>query len=199
MGMCLVLQSVADNNVEKILSEPELIWRLLSPDEPDFYENAIKEKYKVGFFSKLFGKKQQPIQFNQLNFAEGECFEDDLDKAWHGIHYCLNKTDYEAEPPLDFIVTGGEEAGNIDVGYGPARLFKHDSVYDIHQQLSKISEQDFSKNYDPRQMEKLDIYPNMWLRDNEEALEYILSYYETLQGFLDHCVEFKMGMAIYLC
>ena len=57
--------------------------------------------------------------------------ETDLDKAWQGIHYCLNQTEYEAEPPLNFITTGGVEAGKIDIGYGPARLFKSEEVHNI--------------------------------------------------------------------
>jgi hypothetical protein len=41
----------------------------------------------------------------------------DGDKAWHGIHFLLTGTAGEGTPPLDFIVRGGQEVGDIDVGY----------------------------------------------------------------------------------
>src|SRR5215203_4027303 len=54
--------------------------------------------------------------------------EIDLDKSWHGIHYLLTKTAWAGEPPLSFLVLGGAEVGDIDVGYGTARAFRSDEV-----------------------------------------------------------------------
>jgi hypothetical protein len=46
-----------------------------------------------------------------------------VDRDWHGIHFLLNQGAWDGEPPLDFIVSGGTEVGEVDVGYGPARAF----------------------------------------------------------------------------
>jgi hypothetical protein len=46
----------------------------------------------------------------------------DVDKAWHGIHFLLCGQAWESPFPLGFIL-GGEEVGDVDVGYGPARVF----------------------------------------------------------------------------
>jgi hypothetical protein len=40
----------------------------------------------------------------------------DVDKAWHGIHYLLTGTAWEGDPPLDFIVKGGSQVGDVDDG-----------------------------------------------------------------------------------
>jgi Domain of unknown function (DUF1877) len=200
MGMCLALHSVSDQNINKILEQPELIWRLIASDDPEIYEEAIKEKNKVGLLSKLFGKKDnKKIEIPNLDFIEGENVDDDLDKSWQGIHYCLNKTPFEAPPPMDFITVGGQSAGEVDVGYGPARLFSSKMVNDIHDRLSRISGKDIAANYDPLEMEKLDIYPNIWERDGDEGLVYITEYFNTLKSFVENCVKNNLGMAVYLC
>lgn len=200
MGMCLALHSVSDENIKKILQQPELIWRLIASDDPQVYEEAIREENKVGFLAWLFGKKKhENVEIPNLDFVEGENTSDDLDKSWQGIHYCLNKTAYEAQPPMDFITVGGDAAGDIEVGYGPARLFSSQVVRDIHEHLSSISDKDIAANYDPLEMEKLDIYPNIWQRDGDEGLEYIVEYFNALKSFVANCVKNNLGMAVYLC
>lgn len=200
MGMCLALHSVSDENIKRILERPELIWRLIASDDPEIYEETVKEKNKVSFLAKLLGKKSEPVSdVPNLNFVEGENVDDDLDKSWQGIHYCMNKTAYEAEPPMDFITVGGQIAGDIDVGYGPARLFSSETVKAIHSRLSNISEKEVSANYDPEEMDKLDIYPNIWSRDGDEGLEYITEYFVNLKNFVANCEKNKLGMAVYIC
>jgi hypothetical protein len=200
MGMCLALHSVSDENIKNILERPELIWRLIACDDPEIYEEAVKEKNRVGFFSKLFGKKATAeVEIPNLRFVEGENVDNDLDKSWQGIHYCINKTAYEAEPPMDFITVGGEVAGDIDVGYGPARLFNSEAVKEIHSHLSNISEAELSANYDPEVMDKLDIYPNIWSRDGDEGLEYITEYFINLKSFVANCANNNLGLAVYIC
>lgn len=200
MGMCLALHSVSDNNIQKILDSPALIWRLLAADDPEIYIETVKENSSGGFLSKLFGKKDtnEVINIPDLEFVEGENIDDDLDKSWHGIHYCLNKTEYDAAPPMDFITLGGEMAGDIEVGYGPARLINSSIVKDINERLSKITSEQLQQNYNPTEMDKLDIYPNIWVRDDEEGFEYIIEYFDSLKSFVANCAKHNLGMAIYL-
>lgn len=200
MGMCLALHSVSDENIKRILESPPLIWRLIAPDDPEIYLEIVNER-KKGIISSLFGKKK--VEHNQpipnLEFIEGENIDDDLDKSWQGIHYCLNKTDYEAEPPMDFITVGGEPAGEVEVGYGPARLIDSKTVKEINEQLSKVTREQLRNNYNPSDMERLDIYPNIWERDGEEGFEYIAEYFESLKSFISNCSKHDLGMAVYLC
>ncbi len=199
MGMVLSLHSVSDENIKKILLQPEFIWRLVAPDDQDAYEKSVERKRKTGFMSWLFGSKEpQKITMPDMEFVEGESICEDLDKAWQGIHYCLNKTAFEAEPPLDFITVGGAVVGDIEIGIGPARVFNSQQVTAIHDRLSTISEQELATNYDPQDMDDLDIYPNIWTRDGNEGLEYIIEYFNILKKFIAHCKEHNLGIAVYL-
>jgi len=198
MGMILELHSVSDNNIKKILEQPALIWKLVEPDDPGYYEEAVKNNNKVGFLSKFFGKKAvSEIDLRDLEFVEGENASEDLDKAWQGIHYCLNKTAYDAPPPMDFITRGGIVAGKVEIGYGPARLFDSKLVNEIHQNILKISEAEITANYNPEEMVKLDIYPNVW-EHNDDGLNYVVEKYLVLKEFIEHCNSHCLGMAMYL-
>ncbi len=42
----------------------------------------------------------------------------DLDKMWHGAHWILTGTAWDAAGPLGQVILGGEEIGE-DGGYGP--------------------------------------------------------------------------------
>ena len=197
MGICLALNSVSDRHIESILETPELIWALLAPEEEHFIEAAPSSK---GFFARFFrntaaSKKVLP----SFQFSVGENIETDLDKAWHGLHYCINQTHLDADPPMDFIMSGGALAGSVDVGYGPARLFNSETVKDIYHHLLNISVEDLKKNYAPVEMEKLDIYPTIWESEQEEGFEYLADYYASLKSFLSECVEHQLGMAVYFC
>ena len=199
MGICLAVHSLSDSNIEKILESPPLIWRVIAPDEPEMYLTEINKNSKTGFLSKLFGKPEIPrvVTAPDLNFIEGENIEDDVDKSWHGIHYCINQTEHDAEHPLDFITLGGDSAGDVDVGYGPARLFNSKHVKEIDLALSKITTKHLQENYDPSNMEKLDIYPSIW--QDEDGFEYISEYFETLKKFISNCSKNNMGMTLIFC
>lgn len=197
MSMCLTLHSVSDENIENILARPVLIWKVVAADDPDAFETFAKKAEKPGLFAKLFGRPSpNAAQSIDLNFIDGELAEEDLDQAWHGIHYCLTKTDFAAEPPLDFLTVGGDPSGDEEVGYGPARLFKSDVVREIHTLLSGLTAADLHENYYPEEMDDLNIYPSIWTRDGEDAFVYIAEYFETLKNFLEHCVGQNLGMSV---
>ena len=201
MGIACAFRSVSDNNIEKILENPPLIWRLLEPDDPDMYLSEAAIKKPVGFMDRLMGKKnvEQPAELLDLELCDGENLESDVDKSWQGIHYCLNQTEYDAKPPMNFITTGGESVGDLEIYLGPARALKSSEILDIYDQIKNINTEQLLQNYDPEKMDKLDIYPNIWKRDGDEGFEYIAQNYEELLKFISHCVEKKLGMLIYLC
>jgi hypothetical protein len=105
----------------------------------------------------------------------------EIDKAWHGIHYLLTGSAEEGPEPLTWAVfLGGDEIGE-DMGYGPARLLSAEHVRLIANALP--NENVFVESYDPKAMEKAEIYPSIWVREGEEALEYLLEYYQELRKF----------------
>ena len=84
MGMILALHGVSDQNIRRILESPILIRKLIAVDDPDLYRDVLEQRSKMGFFSRLFGKKgsgdQLPVE--DLGPAQGvgpECGEPPVD------------------------------------------------------------------------------------------------------------------------
>lgn len=198
MGMYAALNAISDSNIDAILATPELIGAVVYKEEPDAFWSAEQPRNKSSFFGKLFGKKPEPLKLEgrpKLVLTDAENNEIDLDKAWHGLHYCLTGDIGEGEHPLGFILYGGRLAGDIDVGYGPARLFSSSQTEKINTQIQKISSDDLKANYEPEKMD--DVYPSViWARTDEDNFEYINEYFSDLKNFLAECVKDGLGMAI---
>ena len=62
----------------------------------------------------------------------------DVDKAWHGIHFLLTNSAEGGSFPLAFLIVGGRNIGDEDMGYGPARGFAAREVAQIAAALSKV-------------------------------------------------------------
>jgi hypothetical protein len=194
MGMCLGLCTLRDENIQKMLADPPLIWKVIAPDDPEAYEVARQGKPR-GFLGKLFGARapQSPLQFH-----EGEVAHSDLDKAWHGLHYMLTQSASDGMEPLCFLVTGGREVGGEELGYGPARVFSAEQVRRVHAALQAINHEVLRARYNPEEMTRLEIYPSIWDREGDEALAYCQGYFDTLKSFVGQAVERKLGLVIYL-
>jgi hypothetical protein len=132
---------------------------------------------------------------------DGDAHADlDVDKAWHGIHFLLTGTAWEGEPPLDFVVRGGREVGDVDVGYGPARVFASTEVRAIDAALRPLTREVLAQRFDPAAMSRLEVYPSIWDRPREEddTLEYVLEYYESLREFIAGAAREGEALVVYL-
>lgn len=200
MGMVLNLISLGDENIQKVLKDPPLIWQVIAPDDEELYLEERKKSSKGKWFSGLF-KSGNEVGSTTIvrEFANGEFFENDLDKAWHGIHYLLTGTDYEGEFPLNFLLSG-ETVGNIDVGYGPARVFMTEDAKVIYETISKLPDEELRRHFNPSEMMKKKIYPDIWDRDpkKDDTLGYLMEYVQILRNFLHQVVKDKVGFVIYI-
>jgi hypothetical protein len=118
-----------------------------------------------------------------------------LQKTWHGLHYLLTGTAWEGAPPLNFIVAG-EEIGDTDFGYGPAKAFHSAEVKRLSLALQQLSADDLRKRFDPARMMALEIYPSIWDRDPKEddTLEWLLSSFEEFKTFIHTTAEQGQGL-----
>ena len=200
MGMVLGLNTLKDENIEKMLSDPPLVWKVLAPDDPEIYEQEIKSnKAPIGFFSKFFKKNKTVPPFKTVFFelSGDEGADTDLDKAWHGIHYLLTGSVWEGDGPLNFLIAGGETIGEIDVGYGPARCLKSHNVSEINAALSEITVEEFEVRFEPDKMMAEKIYPEIWNRKEENGnLDYLVEYFVELKQFISKAAQNKMGLII---
>jgi len=199
MGMVLGLSATDDETIETLLADPPLIWKFLAPDEPEMYEEARKAQNGGGLFARIFGRKSTAPPVDAAEIL-GPVEEIDLDKSWHSIHYLLTKTAWEGEAPLNFLVLGGEEVGNIDVGYGTARAFRSDDVRRIHEVLQLIDEETLRSRFDPVDMMSLEIYPEIWDCDpaDDHTFGYCAEYFDDLKNFIARTTEADFGMVISL-
>ena len=120
----------------------------------------------------------------------------DVDKSWHGIHYLLTGDAWGGEPPLDFIVSGGESVGDVDLGYGPARAFDSEDVRDLARALAPITPEKLFERWDPAAIATAEIYAIQ--PDDDEEREYIGAYYVQLKEFVAAAARDGLGMIVYL-
>ena len=131
------------------------------------------------------------------DLLEEESGEVELGKAWHGIHFLLTGSEWEGEEPLCYLVRGGEEVGDEDVGYGPARVLRPNQVARWAAALLAILADEMRRRYDQQAMLKAEIYPQMgW--HVPEALGYLLEYYGALSSFVEQARDRGKGAIIHI-
>lgn len=84
--------------------------------------------FRMSSDSEIQGLLAEPETIESILYPESDEQSDgvnemDVDKAWHGIHFLLCGNTWEGEHPLNFVVCGGQYVGDVDVGYGPARVY----------------------------------------------------------------------------
>ena len=204
MGMILAMVTLGDANISRVLQDPPLIWRVIMPGDSEPYESALRLSAKPSFLGRIFGRSSaagsKPASTGPFALGAGEGLTTDLDKAWHGIHYLLTGTASEGRKPLDFLVSGGRVVGNVDVGYGPARVFSAAETRAVHEALARLGDDELRGRFNPQDMTKQDIYPEIWNNDPEEddPLGYLTEYLGTLRGFLAQAVQHGHGLVVYL-
>src|SRR5262245_2164605 len=98
----------------------------------------------------------------------------EIDKSWEGILYLLTGQKLEAlDHPLARVLFSGQCIDEEqDLGYGPGHYLTPEQVKEVDSALSKITVEELSKRFDPRQMTELEIYPDIW--EQEYSLKYLL-------------------------
>jgi hypothetical protein len=96
----------------------------------------------------------------------------DVDKAWHGLHYVLTGSAWDADGVLGQIVLGGTEIGEDELGYGPARYLTSEEVDLSSAALAEVAASaDPLARFDPELMTSMSIYPGVWEADDREWLD----------------------------
>lgn len=126
----------------------------------------------------------------------------DVDKAWHCLHFLLTGTAWEGAPPLDFIVIGGREVGEEDVGYGPARGFSSSELKSSAVALDGIPPSELSRRFDAKKMEELEIYPSGGWSEvdphSEESFCYFSGAYEAVRDLARKGERGGLGLLVWL-
>lgn len=121
-----------------------------------------------------------------------------LDRTWHAIHFALNGSRLGGDEPLNFLVSEGTPVGDVDVGYGPARVLTSAHVRQIAQALASIEPDELGRRMDPRQLDEEAIYPGRWQQRDGLALDSVISSYRQMRALLCRLAEEGLGAVLYI-
>ena len=197
MSMILGLEAVSDATIARLLAEPALIWRLIAPDDPEPYAEATRPRGSL--LARLFGKAAPAPAAGVPPAIAPEGPQIDLDKAWHGIHYLLTGTADGGKFPHNFLLLGGREVGDVDVGYEPARAMTSQETAAAAAMLAGQTDDALRARFDAPDMMRKQIYPEIWDRDPEEddALGYLMENVDALRRLLDAAARDGLGIVLW--
>lgn len=174
---------------------PQAISGILYPDLPE------ETSEKPGIFSRLFGRQKPTVESDHTSIhALAEEDTTDVDKAWHALHFLFTGSDWEGEFPQGFLVSCGEEIGDVDVGYGPARSFTPEQVKAIFQFLSALNRRELRGRLDPEKMNKMEIYPSIWkdCENPDDEWDYIEGGLDEIVRFIGEAVQQDLALLVYI-
>jgi hypothetical protein len=120
-----------------------------------------------------------------------------LEKAWHGLHFLLTGSSAGGTGPEAFLLAGGQPIGG-NRGYGPARLFRPESVHALAASLSALSDEQLWKRFDAERMTAECIYPVIWDEAEDELQSEYLGYYRELKKLVASASQAGDGLVIVL-
>ncbi|GEM_PF-2714728 len=188
MGVCLDISTIGDANTGILLQYPRLVWDIVFPQ----YSNLLTTRNE---YSPEENMGSGLLHRNSFE-PEPVTFKESLGEYWHGLHYLMCQEVWCGSLPDAFLIDGGEFVGDVDVGYGPARVFTAKEVEGIARSVLRKTRRDLTTSFDASKMLDFDIYPQIW--DNENALATCLERFSSLQAFLKNAVDNQLGMVLYL-
>jgi hypothetical protein len=145
---------------------------------------------------RLLANPAQVTRFLYGSDADG-CERVGLDRAWHAIHFSLTGSRLGGAEPLNFLVDEGTPVGDVDVGYGPARVLSSVEVRAIADALSRISPEDLSHRIDLARFDEEGIYPGNWQRDGV-GIDLVVSNYREMRDLIVRSAARGLGMVLYI-
>jgi hypothetical protein len=117
--------------------------------------------------------------------------EVDLDKAWHGLHFLFTGASDGDDEPSCYLLTGGDEVGEVEWGDPVARMLGPAQVRSFGGFLNGFDRETLTARFDPARMTELEIYPDViWERDErDETLGYLFENFETLRDFVARAAD----------
>jgi len=121
----------------------------------------------------------------------------DLGKSWHAIHFALNGTRLGGDAPLNFLASEGTPVGDVDVGYGPARVLTSEQVRQLAQAIATIEPDHFGERLDSHALEQNSIYPGGWGR-NGQSVGAVAEAYRDMRALILRLSEGGLGLGLYI-
>jgi Domain of unknown function (DUF1877) len=197
MGVGFNMLTISAVNIERLLADPPLVHRFLTPEDESPYLVTLGVGVKPGLIARLRGYKEviRPATIPQLDFEVGERESVDLDKAWDGLNFLLCKVRPDRRE-LQFIDSGGSDVGKVDAtGYGtPARVFRPDEVMKIAKGLSDLDADSIRAAYVPEELVVDGIYPKSLWRDDPRVVDYLTEHFTAMKRFVLRTAGSGLGL-----
>ena len=129
--------------------------------------------------------------------AAGEGDRVVLNKAWHAIHFVLTGSRLGGAEPLNFLVDQGTPVGEVDVGYGPARVLTSEQVRKLAEALHTIGPDDVADRVDLKRFDDEAIYPGNWQR-NGYSVDYVVGHYRDMRELISRAAQNGQGLILYI-
>lgn len=120
-----------------------------------------------------------------------------LKKAWHAIHFVLTGSRLGGDEPLNFLVSEGTPVGEVDVGFGPARVLTSEQVRALALALAPLEPEVVAARVDLRQLDEQLIYPGNWQRNGLDA-DYVVGSYRDMRNLIVRCADHGLGAVLYI-
>src|ERR1700730_15494821 len=120
-----------------------------------------------------------------------------LNKAWHAIHFALNGSRLGGEAPLNFLVSEGTPVGEVDVGFGPARVLTSQQVSQLASALAPLEPDDVARRIDLSVFDQEVIYPGNWQR-NGIGVDYVIANYREMRDLISRLAARGDGLVLYI-
>jgi uncharacterized protein DUF1877 len=120
-----------------------------------------------------------------------------LNKAWHAIHFVLNGSRLGGDEPLNFLVDQGTPVGEVDVGYGPARVLTSEQVRRLARALTEIGPDVVAERVDLKRFDDEAIYPGNW-QQNGYSAQYVVEHYADMRQLVRRAAEQGQGLILYI-
>jgi hypothetical protein len=140
-----------------------------------------------------------PAEITRYLYGSGadSCERLELQKAWHAIHYTLNGSRLGGDAPLNFLVSEGTPVGEIDVGYGPARIFTSEQVRRLASELILIAPEEVRRRVDLQRFDAEGIYPGNWQSNGYDA-NYVVDNYRNMRDLVARAASQGLGLILYI-
>src|SRR5947208_10394748 len=120
-----------------------------------------------------------------------------LNKAWHAIHFALTGSRLGGDEPLNFLVAEGTPVGEVDVGFGPARVLTSQQVRSLATALASLEPEDVARRVNLQKLDEEVIYPGNW-KHNGQGVEYVVGSYRTMRDLIVRLAAQGLGMVLYI-
>ena len=126
----------------------------------------------------------------------------DLDKAWQPLHFLLTGTAWEGEEPACYLVRGGEELSDDELGYSSIRALTPGHVSRFDSFLRNVSHEMLRRRFDYQRMVALEIYSKplagQKANSHDHEVGALLETFDALQSFVANTSEGGDGAIVYL-